>query len=433
MKTITKREYFLAALRAGVYRYKRWVLSVFTVTRPNPDEAAAPFEFALLRRENGRLYYLDADKEEVEISDQGARNEPLFAVQEELLLLPDDLPIVHKTIQSTYGQALANAYLLLYPFGRKIDYMAGQLNPDMFDRLIEKNLVDDHELDKAGPMAISVSEMKRYSEATTMLCEYTQLCVPAATKKTMTVDPKIAIRRTELLEEYKDRLHDPVVQTLISNELIKMDRAWMKGDLGEGFYFKSKSYDVVRKKQFLMQGAEQGFDVPGSVVPTSLSEGWDVQYFPDMFNASREGSYLRGAMTAQGGEAAKFNYRIFQNTRIVEDDCGSPYGLTVIITNKNKKNFITNTIFIGQGLVELSDENIEKYVGRVVRMRSPAYCRTEGANLCATCMGKNLSTSPEAISTYAAGIGSTFMGISMSAMHGKSLSVAEFVIAEHIR
>jgi len=34
----------------------------------------------------------------------------------------------------------------------------------------------------------------------------TQLCVPSATAKTMTTDPRIAVRRDELLKQYKDRL-----------------------------------------------------------------------------------------------------------------------------------------------------------------------------------------------------------------------------------
>jgi hypothetical protein len=419
-----KREFFLAAMAAGCYRYKQWVLEAFALVA-DLGQQPRDYDFALHRRDNGSYYWIDTDKSEIDLVGHHPDG-PLFSLYDELILQPDDLPNVRQSYVSTYGSALANMYLLVYPFGSQFEYMDGELNPGMFDKLLEKYLVDDKDLATHTGPKITVAQYKLYSQATTMCSEFTQLCVPTATLKTMTVDPAILKRRDELLAQYKDRLHDPVVQAMIGDELIRMDRAWMKGDLGEGFYFKSKSYDIVRKKVFLMQGAEQGFDVQGDFVPTSLAEGWNIQYLPSMANALRDGSYNRGAMTARGGEATKFNYRIFQNTRVTEPDCGSTYGVHTRMHPGLRSYYLGNTAVVNGKSVLLTDTNIDTYMGKTIAVRSPAYCRTEKPNFCVACMGQRLSQNPEAISTYAAGVGSTFMLLSMGAMHGKALTVAKF-------
>lgn len=425
---VSKRDYFLAALEAGSYQYKRWVLEAFSITAPNP---VAPEHPLPLHRDATGWYFLDSNSQRIDIADGPEGKEPLFGIYDELVLQPGDMPCVSKTYISTYGSALTNAFLLVYPFGGQFEYMDGELTPSMFDRLIERNLVDGTETTQP-PNPITIEQNIKYSNATAMMCEFTQLCVPAATRKTMTVDPKVHARRAELLKKYEGRLNDPVVQALIGAELIKLDREWMRGDPGEGFYFKNKSYDVVRKKLFLFQGSESGFGVQGEMITTALDEGWDIDHLPSMINGLRDGSYNRGAQTALGGEATKFFYRIFQNTQITELDCGSTYGLPQRFDEKSKKNFLSNSIIVNGKSVLLTEENIDQYINKNVKMRSPMYCRTEGANFCATCMGRELSSNPTAISTYAAGVGSTFMLAAMSAMHGKALSVANFDISEHI-
>lgn len=428
-----KRDYFIQALRAECYRYKRWVIDMFSVTRPTED-GNDYFPYRLYRDQDGKPYFQNPENREEKIYIEAAPVAgPLFHFKEEVVLKAGDIANLHRNITSTYGNLLVNQIILVYPFGDKIDYMEGRIDAKAIEKIIEARLKDNPESNALlNPDDIYVYEYQRFNEALLSLAGYTQLCVPSATAKTMTTDPKIAVRRAELLEQYKDRLHDPVIQAKIDDELIAMDKAWLKGDPGEGFYIKDKSYNVVRKKTFLLQGAEQGFDVAGEVIPTSLNDGWDIKHLPAMGNSLREGSYNRGALTALGGEATKFNYRIFQNTVISEEDCKTPFGLTVTLRPEWEKSYISNSIITPKGVVELTPENIKDFLGKTVVLRSPLYCRTEGVNFCATCMGKKIASTPHAISTYAADIGSTFMSISLKAMHGKALKTAHFDIATDI-
>ena len=357
--------------------------------------------------------------------------QPPFAFHEEVAVSKGELKNLFKDVTTTYGNLLVNQTVLVYPFGSKIEYMESRIDVPRIERIIEARLQDDPAPGQTPqvetiPAPIYVSEYHRYNEAMFSLAGFTQLCVASATARTMTTDPRIAERRSQLLEENKDRLHDPVVQAKIDRELIAMDKEWLKGDPGEGFYLKDASYSVKRKKMFLLQGSEEGFDIQGDLIPSSLDEGWDIRFLPAMGNSLREGSYKRGAMTALGGEATKLILRIFQNTSITEEDCGSTLGLLTVIQPEDAKYYVSNSVITAAGTIELTEENIGKYVGKPIRIRSPIYCRTKAANFCACCIGKKIGQTPNAITTYGADITATFMNIEMKSMHGKGLSVATF-------
>lgn len=430
---LSKREYFLLALNAGSFRWKRWVLSVFSMTR-QPESAGEGIPLFLhTDPETGMYYFYNEAQERVTLSD-AKPGEPALRFLEALPLKAGEIGNLKTDIVSTYGNALFNVSTLVYAFGDKIPYQEGQVSAKGIEILVERQLVDDPEPGVTLPAnAIPVSEYKRFCEAMFALAGYTQLCVPSATPRTMTTDPRLAVRRAELLEKHKHEMHDLVVQSMIDAELIKIDKEWTAGDDAQGFYYKSKSFDVVRKKMFIYQGSENGFNVQGDFIPQSLEEGWDPKYLPAMANSLREGSYNRGALTALGGVAAKYNNRVFQNTRITEPDCGSPYGLSVIITDENHRYFLTNYVARPtSAAVELTEDNIKSYIGKTIKLRSPVYCRTEGANFCATCMGGALAEAPDAIGAMAGSIGSTFMQTMLSSMHGKSLSTAKFDLDQHL-
>lgn len=422
-----KKTYFLKALGSETYKYKRWVLSAFSVVMAGEIDPNTIIPYQIVPGDSTWMFYNPEDGMQLTAIDGTSISEPPFRFDEIITLEPGAIANVDRKVETTYGNLLVNQLVLVYAFGDKIPFMEGRITVPRIEKIIEGRLRDNpKEGEVEEPNAIYVFEYQRYNEAMFSLAGYTQLCVPSATAKTMTTDPKIKERRAELLEQNKDRLHDPVVQAHIDAELIAMDKAWLKGDPGEGFYIKDKSYDIVRKKTFLLQGSEQGFGVQGEVIPTSLNEGWDVKYLPAMGNSLREGSYNRGALTALGGEATKFNYRIFQNTVISEEDCGSTFGMEIVLSKDDKDAYLSNSVVTPSGSVEITEQNFESFVGKKIRIRSPIYCRTSGANFCATCMGKKVASTPNAISTYAADIGSTFMYIMLKSMHGKSLTLAKF-------
>lgn len=424
---MNKRDYFLHAMAAQCYRHKAWVLEAFASVE-KLDGSHKTYPYALTRHENGSYSFKDPHShEEVILEGTFLKGAP-FQFLEEITVGPGDLPNVKETVVTCYGNVLVNSLCLVYPFGDRIPFQTGPMKVSKMESLVEPLLVDSHTPKERWPKnAITIPEFKRFNESVRHLEGFSQLCVPSASAKTMTVSPEVIKRRNELIKEHRHELNDPLVQAKIDKELIAMEKAWMKGDPGERFYIKDKSYDVVRKRLFLAVGQEKGFGHTGDYIPTSLSEGWRVKDIPSMATALRDGSYSRGAWTAMGGVEAKNNYRIFQNTVVAEEDCGSPLGLRLTIPKKHGKLFISSSVIEKDGkVVELTDENIGAYVDKPVTLRSVAFCKTADQNVCATCVGKKIAQTPNAISTYCSDLGSTFLSLSLKAMHGSALKIATF-------
>lgn len=436
-----KRDYFIAAMNAGSYRHKRWVLEAFSVVLDLHSERLYPYALILEGDEKPRYGFVPPGSDVVETLDGTTVGTPPFSFHDELVVGPNDIPNLKKNITTTYGNVLANFLCLIYPFGNKVEYLEGRITIDQIEKIIEERLIDDpivqSGLNKkidvpSDPTALTVKEYIKFNEAALSLAGYAQLCVPAGSPRTLTTDPQVAVRRKELLEQYKDQLDDPAIQARISDELIAIDKAWVKGDVSEGFYLKDKSYDVVRKKMLLMLGAEAGFGVKGSLITSSLNDGWDIKHLPAMNNSLREGSFNRGAQTALGGEATKFNYRIFQNTTVIGKDCGTKLGLPITLTADIIDGYVSSTAIRDGEMIEITKENKGDFVGKPIMIRSPAYCIAEAPSFCATCIGTRIALTPTAIGTYAADVGSKFMSLFMAATHGTALKTKNYLLTESI-
>ena len=118
--------------------------------------------------------------------------------------------------------------------------------------------------------------------------------------------------------------------------------------------------------------------------------------------------------------------RNFQDSKIVEDDCGTKRGILTDITNDNKLAYIHRHIIEGNKLVLLTENNIGQYVGKQVVMRCARYCKSKDG-YCYTCMDYRFkSMGIELINSQPSGISSTLTSMSLASMHGSKVST--FVI-----
>lgn len=425
-----KRSFFIKALSGDAHLKRDWVLSIFSVFQ-EPEDAWTknPYPYRLVLR-NDMMYFIDLDKNgDFTIIDDYVYGKPLFSVKDKILLHHGDLPNVVEKTQTTYGNVLFNAVCLCWPFGGKIPFITGRVNSGELNREIVKRLKDNPDPSKGD---ISVDELLRYGEAVSSLGGYTQLCVPAATPKSLTVDPKVIALRDELLKKHKDELHDPSVVANIEKQLIELDKATMKGDEAEGFLISKKSYDVVRKKMYIMHGLEGGFGGASEMtfIPTSLKEGWDIENLPAMADSLRFGSYNRGNLTALGGESVKYFHRVFQNTKVIPGDCGDTVGMSWTITDDNYGNFEGLFEQTTKGPKELDLNYLKTLVGKTITVRSPSSCKSPDQSFCEFCIGTNLSRNPSALLINASNVGSKFMSIFMAKMHGVALKTEKMDINE---
>lgn len=426
-----KSEYMLKALKAGNYINRSWVFNAFSNSILKEDDK---FNYRLYKGD--KHYYFIENGEKIELEDTDVNTRP-FRFKEKIQLKVGDVPNLKEDVVSDYGILLANYVMFVFPFGDKFNYINGEFDIKKIEKEIFDRLTTDPEYQDKNSRIISnpiyVSEYLKFIDASFSLEGYSQLCITAATERTLTVSPEVIKLRDELLEKYKDSLSEPSVVAMIEAELVKKDKAWLESDSSAGLFYDSGTIDTKRKKTLLMVGYEGGLGVKPKTITKSLAEGWDMTKLPSMINSLRDGSYQRGKGTADGGYATKTINRTMQNINFSNEDCGTKLGWTKYIDKDNFKNFIGFYTITQTGKSELiTEENVNKFLNKSIIIRTPQFCKSPDNTFCRYCLGEINSQSPAAISSYASDIGSQLMYINMKAMHGISLKAESYDIVKSI-
>lgn len=430
------RDYFIESLQNNLYKNKVWALEVFStcefvVYDEVPEKELYLYQIVTKKGDKDKAYVvlMSDDKLVLEPLQDYVPGEPVCAIRGLLELDVGDLAnVVEKTV-TTYGNAFINCYILIYPFGNKFDFITGYVDTKHIESRIAKTLTDTPpEGAERDPNLIYVDEFLKYGEAMSSLEGFSMLCVQAASPATMVPNPLVIKRRDELFEEYKDQLDDPAVVAKIQMELSALDKESLKDDVSKDFYMKGKSWDVIRMKRYAMYGVEGGFgnEADAVLIKKSLDEGWDTKNIPNMVDSMRSGSFSRGKETALGGESVKTFYRIFQNVKVSEDDCGTKLGMWYNITEDNYMRHVGLNAIDANGYHLTTEEELKKLIGSKIQLRTPMLCKTNAPNFCKVCVGEVLAARPEAVHIVTSDVGSAFMGARMGAMHGKALRTVPY-------
>lgn len=430
---MNRRDVFLAAMALERYRDLTWVISGFSLVKP-AETSAHPVGLDIIPQGNGYFVVDPQDATKTIKVEDAAVGEPLFYVFDEIRLKKGEIPNLDHDLVTTYGNVLLNYLTLIYPFGIKIPFIAGQYGPRAVEKEILKRWKTGSENDtERKPDQIYYDEYLKYTDAAIFAEQFTQLFVPSGSEKTLTFDPAIRELREKLLKQYADQLTDPAVIAKIDAELIKADKEWMKGDISEGYFVSGKQFNIVRKKLFYHTGAEKGLIESNEVegIHNSLSEGIRPKDFPTMNNTIRAGSLNRGLFTQYGGEAYKWLIRATANLTIDKDDCGSVLGVKRPIV-KPFSRWIGRVMIDRQGKpVPLTSDNVASYENQTVTLRSPQFCHVAGTGYCRTCLGEMLSVSETGLSgAIAQAFGSEFLNQFLKAAHAKPLVLAEIDLDE---
>ena len=433
------KDYFIKALQNGLYKKKIWVIEIFSYcdyTIFEEVEESSLYDYQLVKKKDNtkQLYAVipHDDGRKLELLEDYVDAKPVCRLDAPLTLKVGDLVNVSKEVLTTYGNAFINSYILIYPFGNKFDFVTGSVSTRDIEKQIASLLTDtpgdgQPRLDTL----IYVDEYLKYGEAMQSLEGFSMLCVQAASASTMSSNLAVIKKRNELFEQYKDKLDDPAVIALIQKQISDLDRELLKDDISNKFYMTDKSFDVVRMKKFSTYGLEGGFGDNNSakLIKNSLEEGWKPEFIPSIADSARSGSYARGKETALGGATVKDFYRIFQNVKVVEDDCGTKLGFTDTLKAPNKDRYIgLNYLDVNNKTIEITKETIDGLIDSKIKLRTPMLCITKAPNFCKKCVGHALASKPEAMHIVTSDIGSAFLSARMAAVHGKSLRTVAFDI-----
>lgn len=424
-----KRDVFSQAMKSRLYEKLAWLIGAFSIVSDDADKwESEKYSWRIVQLPSGN--YVVHPNDGLVLIEDAPVGQPPFDFNDEVAITPEDIPTCAQALTTTYGNWFVNWLLLYMPFGNKIAYMEGDITPGRIESILLKKFRSNAAAgEKELADAFYVHEYLTYVDALYFLTGLTQLCVWAATRKTLLPAPGIQEYKEKLLEENKDTLNELATIAKIDKALTEYDTAYLQGDPGKVFLDgDKKAIPIVRKKLYGMAGAETGLSessVYGVLIKKALSEGWEIDKFPIMNDTLRGGSFNRGAQTQLGGVSVKWLYRASANMNITVDDCGSKMGIRFDVTEANKSKLVGFTLTDGKKNTVVADEAMAgSYLGQRVRVRSPMYCQLPLTDYCKTCVGPRLAVNPDGLSVTVADYGSALLNIFLKLMHGKKLATA---------
>ena len=442
-----KRDLFVAAMQAGHYKKIKWLIGAFSIVLEGPTEwQQDAYAYRIVATPLGIFYCNPDNVQELLKVEDGVPGQALYRFKEKMELQPLEIPNygngVDAAITTSYGNLFFNWAVLVHAFGTKIEYHnpSDKVKVGKIEDIILERLHDDP---KPGAVAlpgsqetdgaIYISEYLKFAEGMFYLTSMTQLCTYGATEKVLLPPPGIKEFKAALLAQYADKLEDKATIAKIDEALIKFDAEYLKGDEAENFLIDDKSRSTVRRKLFLMAGAETGLDensVKADLIQNSLLEGWDISKFPSMNNSLRAGSFNRGSQTQLGGVSVKWLLRASSNMNVTLDDCGSRLGNITLVSKDNLHRLVGFSMVTQEGSKRIKNkEEAGAYLGKKLLMRSPMYCKLTKTDYCKVCVGERLTVNPDGLSIAVSDYGSAFLAIYMKAMHGKNLQTAKMDLA----
>lgn len=431
-----KNDYLIAACKAGAWRRLAWRLSVFAVSmfpdKTTPETHDLTFIDGLPHFWNeGKWTPLEG----------GVKNTPLFDTNDSITLGVDDYPGITAPTPTTPGYLVMNWVVLYFAFEGRIPYYNHtvgddpvKLESEIYARCIVQGddwdaLSEEDKLAKLSPAMVG-----RFIQGLYELAPLAQVISPTGTMRSLSAHPDADKILKALLLKHKDELTDPAVIVGIEKAMDELDKQWLSSDRSYEFYA-SKKARMRRRKLFYTYGIEAAFHEAGDytlIASPLMAANTDLDELVAMYNSIREGSFLRGAETAKGGELVRIIFMIFQNHRIVPGDCGTKIRSTRRLTEDNVWQYYGLNVDDHGKLTTLTKSNRQQFIGKTVRLRRAFLCNMAHIDTCLACAGAEKADEPRAIAADESTGMSNIMLSSMGAMHGKETAVTRFDPLIHI-
>lgn len=294
-------------------------------------------------------------------------------------------------ITTTIGRYIYNLFALPESYLKENGYLNETLNKDTLESLEAK--MGSMILNDTMTTKDYASIYMDHTEWLAMNCAY--YITPSLNKKNILPIPKVIDKKNELFDKYKKDLDSGDINTTnkVEAELLSLAKDEVKkiDDAGfDNFDSGAFSFNNSYKKSSIMIGAIK--ELEGNklhIIKSDYTDGCTPEDYAKTSLLTVVGGYSRGVATQDYGyESKKFNNAL-QNV-VVEHtpenlDCGTDKYLEVTIDPKLKNMFLYRYIIDNGKIVELTNDNINNYVGKPVKLRSPMCCK--GDVLCEHCAG----------------------------------------------
>lgn len=418
---INKYDFFITSIAKQHHLHREWMLRTFTVVLD--DKVPTSPWYIYHDRDSKLVVTKDDNGNWLTIEGCGYLQIPFIYHELVPFVKKGDIVNALSDIKdSTWGEMLFNARSLVYAYRSKVPFMQHPINLQKFARFLGQHTRSDPTDGNFKDDTLYVKELRAFNDSLSDLAAY-EFFIPSIDRVTISVPKDNAKLKDELFEKYKDRLDDPVIQIKIQDELVENYKNGLKGTPSEGFLYSNKSINSAIKRMLLIHGTEEGFAGTGKPVllKNSLDEGMDVNHFSDEVNSLRNGAYSRGALTAMAGADVDLLARVYQNARIVPGFCGTTATYAMVVTEEHDGR----SILLKGKRVELNSQNIVEHIDDVREFYSPLYCKEDRLDVCSVCIGRQLSSYKDALSTNVTQIPSIMMGKMMGSAHAKEQKTTE--------
>lgn len=204
----------------------------------------------------------------------------------------------------------------------------------------------------------------------------------------------------EDFKNYRDKCFDEVREEIIKNNDIELLEKTIKKviEYAKEKYKDNDMYELYEsegKSSWTGDFATMQISVGGvasltgdkpALILNSLNDGIPYENMAEFANTGMRGAVDRGNETALAGEQYKNISNAAASVLGFRGDCGTKEGEQVNITNPDLL-FNRYVIESTGNLVKVTTENIDKYLGKDIVIRTPFKCKTKNGHFCSTCSG----------------------------------------------
>lgn len=294
----------------------------------------------------------------------------------------------HGKIETTIGRFIFNKFILegagIISLTKYINYVVNKSSLSDIDDIIGTFYMENH---------IDRKSFNSYIDRRDTLGYWLNgMLAHTISQRMLKPLPEIEKKKAELIKKYEKELSENNidVMTKISDELVAYAKETLKDDPGMDLYDSGDlDFGNNYKNNAILKGAVMNritgeFDFIGS----SLMDGIEVKDIPAHANSILASQYPASIATKDAGYLGKRLLALLQMMECDEEgtDCGTKNLIPITITPKNKSKMIYTYIENDGQLEMITKDNVSKFMGKTVKMRSPMSCKNQ--KICSKCAGQ---------------------------------------------
>lgn len=287
---------------------------------------------------------------------------------------------------TTVGLWIYNRWYIERDLFDVFGYINESVGKDLFNKINEKlsyALLEDK---------ITVAQLKAYLEKTQKIMPFETILSPNMDEELLTITKKLNVVSKKLFKENKEALDagDPATAERVLNEILEYAKELLKDDPAMDNYLSKSGASMENFKSFFIAKGLSYNSATGEfqMIRSNFMDGITAEDYIDAAASLSTGPYFRSKRTADGGYYSKLILSAYQHIKIgpKDSDCGTENTITVTLTSKNAKLWMYSFIKEGSHLIELTSDNIDKYIDKTVKMRYSSMCQSKNY-ICEHCAG----------------------------------------------